>query len=268
MYLGSMLQDTAHVLLSKAQQLVKHHNFPWSACTNLMACHIELTRPKAQAHPILRLYSFHIEFLHCFLNQTRFRFVKSRLYEVEYNGCIMKPDDWAIVKPFTELFENFVLIQQGGQSRVSVVQKGESASFGFKSPQPNGTAFSRFHRSMSQQFPGICCIRRQQYHCLPFKTNTLFLWPNQQLCHRSRRLLSLVFTGLLKGLRLPIQQLEYELPEGEDCFEVATAYFMRRRRVSETYRRLLEQQKGIKRVDQLRGQTKFFGLPEMLTTDF
>ena len=37
---------------------------------------------------------------------------------MEYNGCTMKPEDWATVQPFTDLFVNFFLIQQGGQSRV------------------------------------------------------------------------------------------------------------------------------------------------------
>jgi len=75
-----------------------------------------------------------------------------------------------------------------------------------------------------------------------------------------------VFTGLFKELRLAIQPLEYaEVPEGEVRSEVDSAYFTRCGRVPDAHRRLLEHQKGIKRIDLLRGQTNFLGLSGTLT---
>jgi len=75
-----------------------------------------------------------------------------------------------------------------------------------------------------------------------------------------------VFTALFKELRFPIQPLEYaELPEGEIRSAVDTAYFTRCGGIPDAQLRLLEHQKGIKRIDLLRGQTKFLGLSGTLT---
>ncbi|KAF9529817.1 hypothetical protein CPB83DRAFT_764334 [Crepidotus variabilis] len=70
-----------------------------------------------------------------------------------------------------------------------------------------------------------------------------------------------VLVSLYRELRLAIHPLEYaELPEGEVRSSVDAAYYARCGRIRDTQIRMLEEKKGIKKIDLLMGRSRFLGL--------
>lgn len=70
-----------------------------------------------------------------------------------------------------------------------------------------------------------------------------------------------VLVSLYRELRLAIHPLEYaELPEGEVRSAVDAAYYTRCGRVRDPQIRMLEEKKGIKKIDLLMGRSRFLGL--------
>ena len=53
-----------------------------------------------------------MEFVKRSRNQPGFLFIKSRWYDLEYDGRILQQEDWGAIKPFTDIFVDLFLIQR------------------------------------------------------------------------------------------------------------------------------------------------------------
>ncbi|KAF8914385.1 hypothetical protein CPB84DRAFT_1669622, partial [Gymnopilus junonius] len=75
-----------------------------------------------------------------------------------------------------------------------------------------------------------------------------------------------VLAKLYRELRLAIHPMEYaELPDGETRQTVDVAYYTRCARLRDPEDRMLEERKGIKKIDLLMGNTRFLGLSGTLS---
>lgn len=75
-----------------------------------------------------------------------------------------------------------------------------------------------------------------------------------------------VFTTIFKELRVGIHSMDYaELTDFDARSAVDHAYYARCGRVPDPQARLVEHQKGIKRIDMLMGRNKFLGLSGTLS---